>query len=230
MSGSWGHLEELEREDGEMDTRGFERLAAKLILFRSAERLIKHKDMPFTGYWANIVTYSVARLVHETDGWIDLGRIWKEQKVSPVLEGAIIEMAKSVWSHINQPISGANVTQYCKQKQCWTAFLDRTVYVSESLKAETLPAVNGKSPRAPATAKAVVSQENIQRIMSIPSEQWFTIHTWAKDLGVLNGLQLSTILNLATAVSGSTRLTVQQANEGVKLLELAVSKGYTIKS
>ena len=130
------HLDELEKDEGVLDVRGYERLVAKLILFRSTERLIKHKDMPFTGYWANIVTYTVARLVKETNGWIDLSRIWQEQRISPVLEVGICEIAKSVWSHINQPFGGGNVTQFCKQEKCWTAFLDRNVYISAAVKAE----------------------------------------------------------------------------------------------
>ena len=168
------NLDKIEEEDGKLDVQGFERIAAKLILYRSAEwRIIKHKDMPFTGYWANIVTYTVARLVHETNNLLDMGRIWKEQKINPALETAIDDLSRRTWSHIIEPYGGANVTQYCKQVKCWTAFLERDVYISSTVKAETLSGMTGTRPRGRANAGTVAVQEVVKRVMAIDPEQWF---------------------------------------------------------
>jgi hypothetical protein len=137
-------------------------------------------------------------------------------------------MAKSVWSHINQPYGGANVTQYCKQEKCWTAFLERNVYISAAVWDETLPGTNGRTLRGRATPQAVADQENVQRIKAIKSDQWFAIHTWAKNSGVLNNYQLSTILDLAAATNSGDTLNTRKANEGIKILEAVAARGYRL--
>jgi hypothetical protein len=221
------HLDDIQKLDGDLDVHGYERLTAKLILFRSADRLIKQKSMPFTGYWANLVTYAVGRLVHETNGWIDLGRIWREQRVSPALERAIVELAQHAWSHINEPIGGANVTQYCKQQRCWTAFLDRAVYVSQGVHDECLrPGTDGQTKRR-ATAATVAGQESIQRIRSVGSQEWFAIHLWAKEKKLLTNYQLSLVLDLASAAGTEASITAQRAAEGVKILEMIEASGFS---
>ena len=221
-----GHLEDLQKADGEMDARGYERLVAKLILFRSAERLIKQKEMAFTGYWANLITYTVARLVHETSSTIDLGRIWKEQKISPVLEGAVQELSRYVWSHINEPFGGGNITQFCKQQRCWTGFLDRPAYVSEAVKAETLLGSHRAAPRGHATPQNISALENVQRVTQVNAEQWFAIHTWATETSALSNFQLSAILDLAASANSGVAPTTRKANEAAKILDAVAVGGY----
>jgi len=229
---SWfmSHLEEMNKEEGELNVRSYERLAAKLLLFRSAERIIKHKDMPFTGYYANLVTYTIARLVHETNGWIDLGRIWQEQKISPVIAGAIDGIARSAWSHINQTTSQGNVTQYCKQHICWKAFLERDVYISAAVRAETLNGGNGTAVRGRAKVQSVTAQETIQRVAMVDPRQWFAIHTWAKETGKLNGIQLEQIVTFAELAGSETIFTTRKANEAMKILESVAANGYMLQS
>ncbi len=222
------NLEKIEEKDGKLDAQGFERIVAKIILYRSAERIIKHKEMPFTGYWANIVTYTVARLVQETDNLLDTGRIWKEQKISAVLETAINDISRSTWSHITQPYGGSNVTQYCKQSKCWTAYLDRIVCVPAGVKAETLSGMNGTKPRGRANADTIAVQETIKRVKAIESSQWFAIHTWAKDAGVLNGIQLEQVVTFAEIAGSGGAFTTRKANEAAKILDTVSSKGYVL--
>ena len=63
-----------ERKQLEPDHKYFERLVAKAILFRRAEKLVH--EQKFGGYRANIVTYSLALILNRTSQRIDLERIW----------------------------------------------------------------------------------------------------------------------------------------------------------
>ena len=91
---------------GEMDGRTvdrshFERLAAKAILFRTAERVVQKQN--FGGYRANIVTYTIALISHETTQRIDLNRIWREQSLGDNLEGVIADISHEVHQIITTP-------------------------------------------------------------------------------------------------------------------------------
>jgi hypothetical protein len=71
----------------DVDETYFKRLIAKAILFKRAEKLVQ--DEQFGGYRANIVTYTLAYLAHQTAQCIDLDKIWREQRISAVLQDAI---------------------------------------------------------------------------------------------------------------------------------------------
>ena len=89
-----------------------------------AESVIKQQKQLYSGYWANLVTYSIARLMHETDGWVDFYHLWKELKLWPELEQTLLDLANSAWVWINAHPDGGNMTQYCKRKECWDGFLN----------------------------------------------------------------------------------------------------------
>jgi hypothetical protein len=186
--------------------------------------------MPFTGYWANIVAYTVSRLVHETDNLIDLGRIWKEQKISPVMEVAIDDISRRTWSHITHPYGGANVTQYCKQQKCWTSFLEQDVYISAAVKSETITGSGKSHTGGRATAETIAFEETSRHIKSITAVQWFSMHSWAKTNMVLNGVQLNQIVEYASYAGDSTFFNKRKVNEASKILSAIVAKGYTISS
>ena len=95
----------------------FERLVAKAILFRSAERIVQRQN--FGGYRANIVTYTLALLSNATSQRIDLGRIWREQNLNQNLEEVIAELSHDVHRIITNPPSARNITEWCKAERCW---------------------------------------------------------------------------------------------------------------
>jgi hypothetical protein len=76
-----------ERKGFKADLDYFQKLVAKAILFRSAEKIVS--GMEFGGYRANIVTYSLAWLSFISYQRIDLDKIWRRQLISQTLEAAI---------------------------------------------------------------------------------------------------------------------------------------------
>jgi hypothetical protein len=220
-------LEEIEKAEGKMDTQGYHRLIAKVILFRSAERLIKNKAMGFTGYWANLVTYTVARLVHETGGMLDLERIWKEQKLSANLEGAIQEIAQSFWSHLLQSSGQGNVTQFCKQEICWKGFLQRPVYISDAVKTELISSQGRGAVAGIASRKQAETVQRRNLLAAITPEQWMHLHTWSEANGKLNGLYRSYIIGFATRDMDKP-LTASQMKKMEEVLALLKDSGISV--
>ena len=106
-----------EREPVMVDQMYYQRLIAKAILFRRAEKIVQAQQ--FGGYRANIVTYTLAYLVHISGRRIDLDRIWREQGLTHALEEAIRKSSHAVHKVIVDAPFGRNVTEWCKKDACW---------------------------------------------------------------------------------------------------------------
>lgn len=80
------------------------------------------------GYLANIVTYAIARFakyIRDTypDYQVNLGQIWKNQRISETLNSALLITAKFAQEHLTDAKRPqANVTQWAKQQACWESF------------------------------------------------------------------------------------------------------------
>ena len=99
------------------DRTHFERLVAKAILFRTAERIVQRQN--FGGYRANIVTYTLALLSNATSQRIDLDRIWNDQDLTTDLQEVIAEFSDDVHRIITDPPTARNITEWCKAERCW---------------------------------------------------------------------------------------------------------------
>ena len=95
----------------------FRHLVAKAVLFRQTEKLVRSEG--YAGYRANIVTYTIAWLAHQTAHRIDLDLIWKEQTLHPGLRAAIVSAAKAVHDVILNAPGNGNITEWCKRDACW---------------------------------------------------------------------------------------------------------------
>jgi hypothetical protein len=92
-------------------------LVAKLILYRSAESIIRKEKMP--AYRANIAAYLLARL--SASEKLDLSAIWARQSPSPALEQTIRDWTPRIYDCLVSTAAGRNVTEWCKKPDCWAA-------------------------------------------------------------------------------------------------------------
>ena len=75
----------------------------------------RHRAQGFGGYRANIVTYTIARLAHDTGQRIDLDRIWREQKLTPGSHnGHRRPESPGARTSSRSPVRVANVTEWAK--------------------------------------------------------------------------------------------------------------------
>lgn len=155
----------------------FERLVAKAIVFRRAERIVSQQQ--FGGYRANIVTYTIAYISNATGQRVDLDAIWRAQDISPALadtiETSCYEVRKAL---INAPGSG-NVTEWCKKVACWHLVRDLSIPIPRSLKRE-LSAPPAEAWRLTEMVSEVLSQSpqplgkrDIIAKSGIPEDAWY---------------------------------------------------------
>ncbi len=129
------------------DEHWFKDMVAKAILFKGCDRVVGRSKIK--GHKSFIVTYSVAWLVHLTDGRVDLNRIWKEQNISGDLEGWFAEVTEQVREYLlDAPASSSNVSDWAKKEVCW-AGLKELVPVRQPPESALKPATAVRTPGEP---------------------------------------------------------------------------------
>lgn len=113
-------LAQRHEDDGEplVDANYFKHLIAKMILFKTTERIVTEQ----TGgeIRAQVVAITMGWLAEKSGRRIDLGQIWEKQAVPDALGGAIKTVAKVAYGHIKaQP--GIS-TEAAKKPECWEKF------------------------------------------------------------------------------------------------------------
>jgi hypothetical protein len=105
----------------------FKKLIALSILFKSTERIVSsaHWYQEIKAYRANIVTYSIAVIIHRIkelypDKTLDFLKIWNTQSLSDALQEQLIVTTREVFDFITRDDrTTLNVTQWCKREDCW---------------------------------------------------------------------------------------------------------------
>jgi hypothetical protein len=216
-----------------VDEDYFHRLIAKAILFKTAEKIVGAQG--YGGFRAQIVAYTIGSLSHETAQRIDLEKIWREQKLSERLCEAIVPVSKHANDHIvNPPANRRNPGEWSKREECWTAFREKQVRISEKLNSElvdTSRPANGR--RAQATDVSALDPKaalDIRHVMEVPAETWFKISRWAKETDNLLPWQRGLSFSLGRLASSKKAPSAKQAAQGIKILDESQRRGFRTES
>ncbi len=201
------------------DQRYFEKLVAKAILFRRAEKLIQ--EQKYGGYRANIVTYTLAWLIYATQKRINLDKIWKSQELSPVLEKVIVQISEHAHRHIINAPGNGNITEWCKKAECWDSFKKYHIQLPDQLFEELIEVeqneVNGDNSN---------QSEIIENIKKIDSQLWFDIAAWSKETNNLLPWQRSLAFSLGKIARQGIPPSLKQAIQAEIILSRLVEIGY----
>ena len=126
------HIGKCWGEQGsQFDELWYKRMIAKAIVFRATEKLVSRAEWYDGGYRANIVTYSIAKVVHDADQQgmaIDLDTIWRHQHVGSDLEVVLQVVGVEAQSVIMDPPVGIrNFSEWAKKQACWKRLSDREI-------------------------------------------------------------------------------------------------------
>ena len=219
-----------ERGAVKVDVGYFQRLVAKAILFKRADRIILQQG--FGGYKANIVTYTLAWLSHHTKQRIDLDSIWKDQDITTELREAIKAVSQRVHLILTRPPNNRNITEWCKRKECWDAVRQIEIVMHPNLERalvgnSTDPAysfdrgINNPSPE---------DSKLIARVSAVTPEDWFRISKWAKETHNLQSWQRSLAYSIGRTLSMGRGISIKQAKQGSIILSEAVKLGFDIEN
>ena len=216
------------RDQVVVDRSYFERLVAKVILFRTAERIVQQQK--FGGYRANIVTYTLSLISNATSQRLDLGSIWREQDLTENLRITIAELSHEVHRIITNPPSARNITEWCKSERCWEdirtlASRGPLARISEELLGASATRDEQKRDLANLSSDYVA---NLERLVSVSSERWRMLAEWAAETESIDPGQRQLALRVGRALERGRNIAAPDAEKAVGILDQAIDLGFSV--
>lgn len=163
------------------------------IIFKDLERSISNKELaPWynSGYRANLVTYSIAKLVdllEDCGQSINLDLVWRNQSVSDVLRQQLLLIAEKTLLTIQDPKRKVDdVREWCKRPECWESI--------RSMQVDLLGLGNAiiRKKTGSYETKRVTREERTRTIDAIKSDivtkgddYWHKALEWGTERGIL---------------------------------------------
>lgn len=126
-------------DDSQFGDDFFRSLIAKSILFNTLRTKIMKAEWYGSGYLANIVTYTMAKLAdiastESRGGDLDFARIWNEQRIEDDLLDYSMSIAEGVFGVLTDDSRDVvNVTEWAKREKCWTRVRELRVPVIDEI-------------------------------------------------------------------------------------------------
>jgi hypothetical protein len=184
--------DEWGKNDGApFDEVWFQRLVAKAIIFRHLERVVPAQPWYTGGYRANIVTYAIAKVVHDAgarERVLDLDSVWRLQRVTVDLERALLAAAEAANEVITNPPPGVrNMSEWAKKQACWADLAKRTVayhpgFDTVAIQREALRAVNQNIRVAKRQLNGIEAQ---REVVNQGGQYWDQLLAFGKSIGKL---------------------------------------------
>lgn len=201
----------------------FKNLVSKAILFNDVRSRIARSDWYQSGYLANIVTYTLAKLAHEIreqggGGQFDFGRVWSAQAIDPALADMCSALAQLVFGALTDPGRRiANVTEWAKSEECWRSIQS----VIFRLDAQFLESLVSTDDQRQELQDAVLVQRidngiQAQRdVLLISSERWASVLEFGQERRVVTPTDVG-ILEVAAGLKRG----IPSERQSSRLLEI----------
>ncbi|MDD4432026.1 MAG: AIPR family protein [Bacteroidales bacterium] len=207
----------------EPDSIYFEDVVAKMILFRSAEKIYGVKPNSIGDLRYITVPYSISYLGYKTDYKLDLYKIWRNQSVSENLSNFLYDLMVKVESFIKTNAPGALFGEWAKKEECWNMLkesdldVDFSVLKSEFADAKTL------NQRAKITDEETLAQqvnEELELIKSVPAVIWGNIENWGRESEKLTTQQIDTAYKLKGRVRNNSKISDYERQKGIEIIDI----------
>ncbi|MCH8034841.1 MAG: AIPR family protein [Bacteroidetes bacterium] len=113
----------LEVDNQAITENYFKNAVARVILFRSVEKLISNATWYDGGFRAQTVAYTISYLsflIEKTNKHLNFLMIWENQELPSSLINLLEKISKKTYDKIMSPPEGhANISQWAKQSKCW---------------------------------------------------------------------------------------------------------------
>jgi hypothetical protein len=216
-----------DRGDFNPDVDYFQRLIAKAILFKSAEKLIG--ALALGGYRAQTVTYTLGLIAHRTGQRLNLDDIWRRQTLTAELDDAIDQLAPRVHEVLLAAPGKGNVGEWAKKPACWTAIQKLDWEPSAALSKQLISANRATRTRNETSVMEVLSTEEraaMEAVLAVGSTGWFALAAWAKQTDNLQPWQRGLAFSLGRLRSTDKEPSRKQAVRGESILTEAQRLGF----
>jgi hypothetical protein len=184
-------------------------LVCKGILFDAVRSMVQKSDWYSSGYLANIVTYTLAKLCamikrSNPGAELDFRQIWAAQEVPQSLLELIAPISKAVFEVLTddeRPI--VNVTEWAKREKCWETVLAVNIPVDPGLLPFVMSGSENREERSGARKLQRVDSgiEAQIKVNELGSRYWVKLREFGRSMKLLSEKDLG-ILRSATGESG----------------------------
>lgn len=184
-------------DEGTRDLYGddwFRTAVAKIILFKTTERIISEASWYEGGYRAKIAAYTAARLARlgmdeSNGGLLDYLRVWSQQSAGELLERQIAAIAEVMARVLrNPPLAGRDISEWAKQQACRKTALDTPVPIAKGFDAFTVSPELKQAARREQKAAGSIERglDAVKIIMSKDAGYWEALRKFARSKGLLS--------------------------------------------
>lgn len=165
----------------------FKAVVAHAIVFRELEQLIPTQtDWYDGGYRANIVTFTIAKLVQIISEQgagrvLNLQSIWRTQAISPALTAQLKVIAQTMYGVITSPEQGLeNITEWCKKELAWQRAQQKQVQLQQALEAELISQAEDQRRKEDAVEVARIDSDiaAISEVVNYKFDKWRKLREW----------------------------------------------------
>jgi len=182
----------------------FKDLVAQAILYNSIRAAVSKQSWYQSGYLANIVTYTIAKIsdvvAKAGNGKFDFDTVWQRQDISEATRRFALEVAEQVLRVLTSDSRAvANVTEWAKREECWRIVQAMPVALPSDLADELVSGDQARSIKKAARMQQQVD-DGIQvqaAALAVPRDEWLAIRRFAQQRRLLSPTEAG-ILELVT--------------------------------
>jgi hypothetical protein len=192
------------KSDEGYDELWYKRLISKALIFRWLETEVPKQTWYEGGYRANIVTYAMAKVFHDSEREkqvLDLDVIWRRQFLPDPLQRALLVAAAEAHVVVTHPPAGVrNMSEWAKQQGCWQSMKSRALsYGVDFDSCLTLVDTARTAKRDEKTRRIMTAGINAQaEVVNLGAEYWKKVLMWGREYGGLS-LKDSQILEVCAS-------------------------------
>ncbi len=206
------------------DQNYYQELIAKAIIYRRIRKIVKGNKY-FKGFWANIADYTAAYISFKTAQRIDLQKIWKQQATTEAFDNMAELVSIAIYRYLTETRTDVNTTQWCKQEKCWNEVKEKIdISLNSVFKSELLPI--GKNNQSKTELLNDPEKVLVNDIKGVSADIWFSVCSWGKETGSLQGFQCGISRTMAMYVGWNRDPSIKQAKQAIKILNIAFTKGF----
>lgn len=205
----------------------FEDTIAKAILFRTAEKVYFENKDKFIKLRYVTVPYSLAYLNYITNCEIDFYKIWKNQSISRELKNLILEIMLKIENFIINNASPQQPPEWAKKEECWLQVkAHKFNFDISTIKHDFIDKKNAAKRHIITEEETNQNQskEEYEKLKTIPYGIWKKIEEFGYESKIFTDYQCSIIFNIASRIRTSGRISENEKNIGLKVLETIIEK------
>lgn len=206
----------------------FEDLIAKAILYKSAEKIYGVKPNALGDLRYITVPYALAWLGHQTDGRIDLLKIWKNQAISDEMKNLLRELMVKLEKYLKTVATGSLYGEFAKKQDCWDLIKKQNfdLSVDKILKRDFIDMSRQVVRRRLEDSEIDRSliEDEILMIREVPERTWKRIGEWGRSAGELSSQELTTVMYLPNILRKKAALDEGTRKDALGILNKVIEK------